>query len=265
MRKAIALGILLATAGAAHGYMGEIVASYPCPEGRNAYAMSVGDRYLYAYITGLFRVYRIERWTGSVVNSYAPTVGGTVAGMAFEEGPYLWMHDQGFAPVWFHRCNEGTGSIYSSMPIITQGCSSVDFETPRGEPAPIKSILMSVSIGIYGQHLLRFTTAGSFIDSFKPEITPWSEIAWDYGNGWLWLPRDDYHPYYHAYDTHGSLVASFPPITAAHIPRGLDYYGEYLWVSSQTLSDPHILIIHCPVRYPAVAPASVGRIKALYR
>jgi hypothetical protein len=265
MRKAIALGILLATAGAAHGYMGEIVASYPCPEGRNAYALTVGDRYLYAYITRAFRVYRIERWTGSVVNSYAPAVGGTVAGMAFEEGPYLWMHDQGFAPVWFHRCNEETGSIYSSIPIITQGCSSVDFETPRGEPAPIRSILMSVSIGIYGQHLLRFTTAGSFIDSFKPENPWWSDVTWDYGNALIWIPKNIYNPYYYAYDTHGSLVTSFPPITAAHIPRGLDYYGEYLWVSSQTLTDPHILIIHCPVRYPAVAPASVGRIKALYR
>jgi hypothetical protein len=111
---------------------------------------------------------------------------------------------------------------------------------------------------------LRFTTAGSFIDSFKPE-TSLSEVAWDYGNEWLWLPRCTINPYYYAYDTHGSRVASFPPPTAAHIPSGLDYYGEYLWVSSRTLSDPHILIIHCPVRYPAVAPASLGRIKALYR
>lgn len=112
---------------------------------------------------------------------------------------------------------------------------------------------------------MRFTTAGSFIDSFKPENQYWSEVAWDYGNGWLWLPRGGIHPYYHAYDTHGSMVTSFPPPTAVHIPRGLDYYGEYLWVSSRTLSDPHILIIHCPARYPAVTPASLGRIKALYR
>ncbi len=264
MKRPIVLGVTLAFAGAAYGYLGEIVASYPCPEGRNAYAMSVGDRYVYAYITGPFHVYRIERWTGSVVSSYAPAVSGTIASMAFEEGPYLWMHSQGYAPVWFHRCNEATGSIYSSIPIITQSSSSVDFETPRGEPAPARAILMSVSIGIYGQHLLRFTTAGSFIDSFKPE-TSLSQVAWDYGNAWMWLPRCTINPYYHAYDTHGSHVASFPPPTAAHIPRGLDYYGEYLWASSTTLSDPHILVIHCPTVYPTVTPASVGRIKALYR
>jgi hypothetical protein len=265
MKRTIVLGVTLALAAAARGYLGEIVTSYPCPEGRNAYAMSVGDRYVYLYLTGPFHVYRMERWTGSIVSSYAPAISGTVAGMAFEEDPYLWMHSQGFAPVWFHRCHEATGSIYSSMPIITQYCASVDFQTPPGKPAPATAILMSVSIGIYGQHLLRFTTAGSFIDSFKPENQSWSEVAWDYGNALIWMPKGSINPYFFAYNTHGSLVTSFAPTTAGHIPQALDYYGEYLWVSSRTLSVPHVLVIHCPALYEAVAPASVGRIKALFR
>ena len=264
MNRTIILGVTLALAAAAWGYLGEIVASYPCPEKRNAYAMSVGDRYVYLYITWAFHVYRMDRWSGSVVSSYAPEVSGTIAGMAFEQGPYLWMHNQGYAPVWLNRCNEATGSIYSSVPIITQPCSSIDFETPRGQPVPVRSVLMAVSLGIYGMHLMRFTTAGSFISSFKTETT-WSDVAWDYGNAWMWLPRDIYNPYFYAFDTNGSFVASFAPTTAAHVPRALDYYGEYLWVSSDTLSDPHVLVIHCPVLHPTVSPASVGRIKALYR
>ena len=264
MKKAIALGILLAAAGGACGYLGEIVASYRTPPG-NVYALAVGDRYLYAYSTGPFYLYRLERWTGKIVSSYEPAVSGTIRGLAFERGQYLWMHNQGLAPVWLHRCDEATGSIYSSMPIITQYCLDFDFETTRAEPGRIKTILMGVVIGIYGNHVLRYTPTGSFIDSFKPETTPWSDVTWDYGNAFIWIPRSGQHPYYYAYDTRGSLITSFPPITAVHVPYVSDYYGEYLWVDSRTITDPHILIIHCPVLYPAVTPASVGRVKALFR
>jgi hypothetical protein len=79
----------------------------------------------------------------------------------------------------------------------------------------------------------------------------------------IWFPQYvDAPAFVFGYTTDGSLVASFQ--APASRPRGAAYLGGYLWISTGASSNQYIYKVHCPDDV-GVAPASLGRIKALLK
>ncbi|MGD8719948.1 MAG: hypothetical protein PVH29_14150 [Candidatus Zixiibacteriota bacterium] len=91
------------------------------------------------------------------------------------------------------------------------------------------------------------------------------DCAWDYRNQLIWFTDSDDTwpaPPICGFTTDGSLVASFtPPLILAY---GLTYYEGYLWVSNIFCEPMDVIQVHCPI-LTGVTPASIGKVKALFR
>jgi hypothetical protein len=84
--------------------------------------------------------------------------------------------------------------------------------------------------------------------------------------GYLWIPQFLSRTVWKCTTT-GSSVASFTT-TAYGVPQGCTFDGEYVWVGVTGGVHPelHYLIMQFEVGgEPAVVPASLGKVKALYR
>jgi hypothetical protein len=100
------------------------------------------------------------------------------------------------------------------------------------------------------------TKAGSLVGSFE---TSWRPTGVAFDGYYLWTAEYN-QPTLYRLTTAGSLVASYS--FPAGEPWGLGFDGDYLWVTSKGgTGDVYKADFG---GYPAVAPASFGRVKALY-
>jgi hypothetical protein len=123
---------------------------------------------------------------------------------------------------------------------------------------------------MYQSRILKTTTAGSVVDSINPGVFGIKGLAWDgdtAGGPYLFAcETNSQHTIHQINPATGSVVKSFdgPPFTGNII--GLAWDGTYLWACQNYMAqdmyafqfiayDPNI----------GVSPASVGRIKALYK
>ncbi len=255
------ISVLAAAAAPAGACIGQVVQSFPSP-GINPNALAISPNCLYVLCEGPPYVFRLNPANGSVIGSFASPFGFPTRGLGYEYGGYLWIGTYSIMNSWIVRCNESTGSIYSSFQVIKhEMLGGIACEGNPNKPGTLRAI---ISNSFFDEPVTRHTTAGSLLNSFyylDPLV--FFDPAWDYGNALIWWgDRTPYRPHVYGFTRTGSLVASFTaPAGNAH---GCTYLDGYLWLSTDGQPD-YIWKLHCPKDFEKVAPASLGSVKALFR
>jgi hypothetical protein len=169
-----------------------------------------------------------------------------------------------YFPAFGLEYNIRTGSIVGSFP--TSSLATAYAHIPGGRYFYVGQT--------YPSYIFRFTTSGSLVSSFKPRDVCDHLAATDYYDGQYGAYLISYGGgsglYHHVYTDAGALVGSFwrGPfgMTFAGVcgPGYPSYYGITYWCIGWGNGGFWCYQIDLANRI-AVAPASVGRIKALYR
>ncbi len=105
---------------------------------------------------------------------------------------------------------------------------------------------------------VRNPTTGSVISTHNLSFAP-NDVGYD-SRGYLWIASAQ-RGYIYQTTTAGSIINSFAVTPGT--PYGCDFDGTYVWVG--TVGATHMLYRYEVGLGGAVEPASVGRIKAIYR
>ncbi len=240
MKKAVFVLALSLAAATAWGTFGDVLASFPGP-GDNPLALAWDGRYLWCTTQFPDRTFRINPNNGSVVSSYATGLGFSARGLTWANAS---LYDGRYSPNYINRRNT-LGSILSSFPISNYfGGLSYDGR-----------YLWATSTS--PRAFWRVTTTGSRVSSFAAAFYPF-----DPGFVGNYLYCGTHQPSHLIYKltTTGSIVASAAP--PANYPWGCCSDGKYLWIST-TSGSPRVWKLG--LGYTAVAPASLGRVKAVFR
>jgi len=268
LRKGIIIVLALALlAGTASAKLGELVASFPNPGYLHSphYGMAADANYLYSYqYSGGWNwpIITMRRSNGAFVSSYRIQFPTRVypSGVSYDGLGCLYYSN--YLARYVVRARADTGSILST------------WTWPTG-----------YRYGICADH--RGTSGGTYIyqtysyrDFFKSTLTGnpvafWQmtaetrnwDLAWDYGNKLIWYAntQTDYiiavDP-----DTRKIKTSFLHPIwTTIGACYGIAYWGNRLYVSnSEGTPDEYIWVFDCP-NTVGLAPASVGKVKALFR
>jgi len=197
-----------------------------------------------SFSDGYWKVWSEE---GSILSSFLPPKSEKVHDGAAYDGTYYWGSSYLMASV-YHLTT--TGSVISTFPQpYTYGL------TWDGQYLWTSDCVSS------GQTIRCHTTAGSLVSSFgvPPQITFACDLGWD--GAYLWCPN--MRGYIYRLTTTGSVVASFAP--PGRRSAGCTFDGTYLRLSGYTDPGPWYVYKIDIGPAPAVAPASLGRVKALFR
>jgi len=207
-------------------------------------------------LSGTTRIYRMNPTTGSVIGSWQTTWSNMNSGMDYGDN-YLWIAS--YANSTMYRCQPDTGSIFGSWYINPPGQRDGVAPYCTGDGgAGMLGIFTSDKYKGYYHNM----TTGSMLYSWDWPNGEWNiDIAYDWRNRLIWKPA--WSQYVQGFTTAGSLVTSFRG--PGNFQYGMAYNAEYLWIcGSFTGSDVAIYRVHCPANV-AVAPASLGKVKALLK
>jgi len=252
--------IIFATAlgATAAAYMGQIINSFPNTSGSHT-GMAADANYIYTVMWAPspgHPIGKLDRWTGSFIGSYASPLAAPRA-MEYAGDGYIIVNDGTYDTVG--KFVAATGSLVSTwtyVPGYREGLCT-DYSVPRA-PTPPTYVYQSYLTTIYVS-----TTTGSLINSFTVQNTYSRDLAWDYGNRWIWYGNYN-DEYVYGMTVNGSIMASWRVPNGVSNPEGIAYYGEYLYVDIASTTPNYIWVYHCP-NIAAVTPASWGRIKATFR
>jgi hypothetical protein len=254
------------SAGAAFARLGDVVASFPAPANNPialAFCGMTSPYYIYVYCrTSPYWIYKLDAINGSVYSSFISPQGPYTRGLTYSyggggglpTGNYLWMGN--YYNDHIYRCNPDNGSVYALIPANhdMSGGLAVMARDAGYQPTFMLSNDTSPRY-VFRQSL----TSGSVYSSFAPS-QPLYDLAWEGPNDLVWGGNTGNGVY--AYTTTGRFIESFTmPVNNV---AGLTYRSQYLYVGTTTGSH-RIWVIHCPNNRSAVHPASVGRVKALFR
>ncbi|UCH78859.1 MAG: hypothetical protein JSU81_02610 [Candidatus Coatesbacteria bacterium] len=242
-----AAAFCMATTAALAGF-GDVVSSFAVKGECLPAALAYNGAYVVSSDPGSFSDDHWKVWSeeGSILASFLPPRGLEIHDGAAFDGTNYW--GSSYIQNTVYSMNT-TGSILTSFPRTrTYGL------TWDGQ------YLWTSDAG-GNNELCRHTTAGSVVSSF-PVPQPFAlacDLGWD--GAYLWAP--DSRGYVYRLTTTGTIVASFDP--PGMRTSGCTFDGTYLRLSCFPGSGPwHIYTIDVgPL--PAVAPASLGRVKALFR
>jgi len=243
----------LSLAATVFANLGDVVGTIAIPGGSQA-GMGITDNYLYVTNYTQGRIYMLNPTSGSVMGSFAAAGGTNTRGLAGVGTGYLWQNQGYSSPYPTYQTNATTGSVYASFNMPAVYCHGID-PLCTGDGGAGTSYLI---VSCYSSYRIYFmTTAGSIASSMT--ITPQMyDIAYDWRNELIWGGMNS--AVCSAVNTTGSTVASFSaPVGNIY---GMAYYGQYLYVGG---TSGNIYRIHCPSGFTGVQPASLGRVKALYR
>ncbi|MGD8719377.1 MAG: hypothetical protein PVH29_11220 [Candidatus Zixiibacteriota bacterium] len=260
MKKvAIVAALTVAVGASAFAALGDVVSSFASPSS-SPYAVACCTSYIYVYCnTSPYNVYTCTP-SGSVVSSWASPFGSHTRGLGYEYGDYLWLGYYG-SNAFVAKVNAANGSVISSFEVhgVHTMYGGVACQGNPGSPG-IASVICNDYLPY---RACRSTTSGSLINSFEyPSSTSFRDPGWDYGNDVIWWGHNtSTNPYMYAYTTMGSLKASFA--APGSYPYGCDYYDGYLWIC-RNASPYYVYQVDCPGTV-TIVPASLGRVKAMYR
>ena len=233
----IALSLAAATAW---GAFGDVLASFPAP-GSTPLALAWDGQYLWCTTQSPYYTFRINPNNGSVVSSYPTGFGASGRGLTWANTS---LYDGRYSPIYINRRNT-SGSILSSFPISNYyGGLTYD-----------GTYLWATSTS--PRAFWRVTTTGSRVSSFTAAFYPF-DPGWD----GTYLYCGSYTPAHRIYrlTTTGSVVTSVAP--PANYPWGCCSDGKYLWISTTSGSNR---VWKLDLGNTGVAPASLGRVKAVFR
>jgi hypothetical protein len=231
---------------------GTLIASYPCPEG-SRYPNGVAYRNNRLYIATNdvnYSVWQVRPNTGSVLASHqAPSrlIMGLAAGLAGETVSYWISSTYGTGRIY--QVGYISGSVVNSFPAYGSH--------PMGLAFRNATTMYHTDFNARRLYVIHPVT-GSIYDSYPLNFGP-CDCA--FGGGYLWI-ADGYGELIRQCDTTGSTLASFS--TAEYgFCSGLGYYNRRVWVG---INEPLHAILKFEVDPSyAVEPASVGRVKAIFR
>ncbi|MGD8719951.1 MAG: hypothetical protein PVH29_14165 [Candidatus Zixiibacteriota bacterium] len=266
--------LLILVVSFAWGALGDVVASFPAPAFYPiALATARNPMYMWVYCyTSPYYIYRINANTGSVYNSFYSMWGPNTRGLTYSygggdglpTGSYLWIGS--CANGLISRCNYNNGAVYDryvSASGAVHGLAAKAISDGGYQPST-----MMASNATPGTITGMGISDGSYEWSFEAGKLVY-DLAWDWRNTLVWgshFESGEPCNVAYGYTTNGSLVASFE--LPVDYPMGFTYTSNYLWVSTTTGSH-RIWKIHCPTLTDGgdtnVEPASVGKVKAIYR
>ena len=251
----VAVAVSAAFVPAAEAGWGSFVSSFESP-GPYPAGISYKSELIYVSTHNLV-VWRLNR-NGSVVNSYYTNVArqagmtvGTVGGTT-----YYWVVPT--YPAYVYRFVDNSSTMSGS------------FSVPSFEEAGWRGLAFKDAAHMYytdgkGRVLyMLHPMTGSVYASYSLPFRP-NEVAYDdRGPGYLWMTCADDKSIYQC-RLAGSVVASFS-VSAYGYPQGCGFDGEYLWVGCGYPTQGEDYVVQFDVRSePVVEPASIGKVKALYR
>jgi hypothetical protein len=230
---------------------GSVVSSFKAPSNW-PFGMSYRPGYLYISAYCGMVVWRTTT-AGSIISyhplkavwNYGITVG-TINGRI-----YYWVVDR--RTYYVNRYVDGSSSIHGSFP------------APGGGPWGVAYVDEShmYGTGVGGLHLIHPMT-GSIYSSYTLNFGP-GDLAYDAG-GYLWItyPHVNYKLVCKC-TLQGSVLASFSTMRYG-TPHGCAFDGEYVWIGTSDVENGIYSIIRFNVQeHPSAEPASVGKVKALFR
>jgi hypothetical protein len=249
----IAAVVLVVRAATAFGALGDIVSSFRAPATQPR-GLARQNQYLFVLdYNSPNRVYRVHPTNGSVVGSWPTPYSTGNRGLAYIFGGNLyvgcWSNDT------IYRCNSDNGSVIASWAVGHDPQGLAPVQTGDGGSGATSLYCSDSSPSYFWRH--HYTT-GSVISSFAAPHTGFQDITYDHRNRLIWQYRSFV---VYGITTIGSVVASFAwPGHGSY--AGMAYHSYYLYISATT--QQYIYRVHCPSNV-GVAPASLGRVKALFR
>lgn len=241
---------LMIYAASASAKVGDVIASFPAPA-PNPTTMTWVDGNLYCFCeTPPYNIWKVKPSNGSVLGSFRfAKAAGDTAGLAHDR-QYFWVGNRVENVIY---CFESGGSVVSSFKAtwdVGEGLAFSDYHlwgTERG--------------GEWNFMLYQMRRDGKVIRSYSLYYQMYDPV-WD--GRYIWVPSyDNIVKLYRiaCMDVvDGSVVTMFP--SPADGARGMAFDGAYLWLSTMA-DDGRIWKIDRGT--VAVEPASLGRVKALYR
>lgn len=247
----ITMALVAAVAASAHGW-GTLLTSFPCPAG-SEYPNGVEYRANRLYVATNFpprTVWQVRPNNGSVMASHpspAANSMGCTAGLAGETVSY-WVADRSNDLIY--QVGYISGSVVGSFP--SPG------STPMGLAFRNATTMYHTDLdgrALYALHPVTGSVASSYSLTFRP-----CDLDFD-GRGYLWI-ADGYNRLVRQCDLTGSTMASFS-VASCGFASGLAYYNKQVWVGFNAPLHS-ILKFEVDPEY-AVTPASIGKVKALFR
>ncbi len=249
--KAIPFLALTLAAGTAFAALGDVVSSFRSLSSELR-GLARSDTALFALCyTSPNVVYRFHPVTGSIYGWWNTPRATKNRGLAFSWGGHVWVGC--FENDLVYDCVAATGSVRASWSAghdpygIAPHCTG---DAGRGTTA------LFVADSQPGYIWRHNPSTGSILSSFRSGAR-W-DVAYDHRNRLIWIPVD-YLDIIFGISTSGSIVSSFEgPATGA---TGAAYHGQYLFIGC---TNGYVYRVHCPGPVSAT-PASLGKVKALYR
>jgi hypothetical protein len=207
--------------------------------------LEYADGYLYTTSNYSDNNIHVYTTTGSLVRSIR-TVSSSM-GVEVSKAPsgYIWVN---------------TYSPYSVALLTTAGSVSRSFAAPAAGYGISSDGTYLYYSSARSYMLYTMTTTGSVIRSFRQPGTFPGGV--DYvAPGYLWLTNWSGSPLLYYCTTAGSVIDSFSTPLVAR-PSGVTWDGTYVWYHDYNAPS---LCVRAKVNFSGVAPASLGRIKSIYR
>jgi hypothetical protein len=199
-------------------------------------------------------IYRCNINNGSVLDSWPPPNNKPAFGVAYVPRGHCWCNRQ--TEKIFYCCDYTTGSITRSWTVSNLAYGLAPLCTGDGGAGTTRLLANYINPNRVCAHNLG---DGTVTNTVNLSVCARWDIAYDWRNNMVWgLNSAGNQINGYSYDT-GSVVASFE--APAPMTKGLAYTGSYLYAASD--NSGLIYQIHCPGDI-GVAPASVGRVKALF-
>lgn len=268
--KKIALALAAVTvAAAAHGtdYLGSVISSW---DGRyiqgstTSYPLGItyGDGYLWICYSTFFTK-RLPA-TGSIVDLVGFS-GRYGYDLGYETSTSYLYFACGTYGVYVRNSSTGADVRNFGLPSGATSASGIDFDN-RTAASPVWLADQTA------WRLFNLTSTGSLVRSLTTTFGGVGGLAYDgdtSGGPFLFAGTRSHPCTVFAVDpTSGSTLYSFQAPVYNGALRGLTWDGTYLWTIDNIFGSPNVgwvyqFIGHAP--NPGVVPASVGKIKALYR
>jgi hypothetical protein len=232
--------LLVLVAAAAWGAFGDVISSFAGP-GATPLALAWDGQYLWCTTQTPDCTFRLNPANGSVISSYVTGFGYSARGLTWANSS---IYDGNDTPNYINRRNT-SGSIMSSF-----GTTAF-----YGGLAYDGTNLWATSTSPHT--FWEYTTAGSLVDSFSVTFYPF-----DPGCDGTYLYCGTYQPAHSIYKltTTGSIVTS--AAAPSDFPWGCCYDGTNLWISTTSGTNA---IWKLDAGNTGIAPASLGKVKAVYR
>jgi len=246
----VVIAVFVISAAPASAGGGDVLASFAAPAPMPT-TMTWADGNLYCFCeTPPYNIWKIKPSNGSVLGSFRfARAAGDTAGLA-HDGRYFWVGNRVEDVIY---CLEWGGSVVSSFKAswnLGEGLACSDFHIWGTEKG-----------GEWNFKLYQMRRDGQVLRSYALYYQMFDPV-WD--GQYIWVP--DYDSIVESYrimcmdPANGSVLTTFQ--TPADRARGMAYDGAYLWLS--TMADNGRIWKIDPGGV-AVGPASLGRVKALYR